>query len=1196
MSVVEQLKELWQREIQIEPAPGVATRADVEGLRLQLDELAGGANYRRPAAIEALEPDQRASAETLLAAVLARAATIALAAGERETGARWIAAARPLAHDEDLRAQLDAADRDPERYRMLVQGRYLIARDHDSRARSLWKKVAKRHRDALASAAKDELVAPRPVRKLPSLHRVNGIGTAFFGTRDRRPDGSYIATHCFSVFFVPLIPLGAYRVRDAGARTYSILAREQLSGFARSWRWGVLGLVVASVLGVSINGYVNDPDRLAANHFDAALDAAHGATPEVALQRLDAALASPDIYRVPEARTRQAGAEIVRLTAGMVPHPFTAGALDQVGRVVLRYQGLPPFAQGGVAETALLADLDGWAATPGLDAPSQLALLRHEAAIADPEHAAPIAQRISAERLVVARAQEADDPVGALAALVEDPADTAAMTEAGKVLDKLADAPSLLDDNTDEVDAYASWAGADLTIKQRAVAQRDAAAAGRQAAEADGVTRAQLVAMQKARPWDQRVGLALARLDLDADKLDTADKRLRAFGAPNLLVRDARTTLAQIAMARGHLDEADQLATALLQSRLPRFLAASSALDAAIKTLADRLVSEAQNGELPADIMSRLNEASEDEQKTIFQEWESKQIEADPDVQQRRKAYLSYADVVPTSILAGTIELRRAQALGGAARDAMLDRAEKAFLAVKTEAEGQPEFDLGLGEIYARLGKNAESDKELASVLAKDDPILTLKVAMVYRDIGRVEKAKQIATDLYGKATSPVKEQVAQLIAVMYRETDDDQAEAWYKKCDQKQPSVRAALVGLEGQRALKQGKLAECERAYGEEARLELADASAVNTAGYNNAAVADQQRFACSGDPAALVDAQDAMEKAYRANADDPIVVGNLSELLDAVAVVHAVAKRVDTRALRLSQNDADTLAEIVLESPERDALLADLTADPAWRRAGDLLAQAQVLAPSRIQPYATAFARAQKLRDQAAAAAVIDQLHHAKAIDTSQADAAYKRWLDGDDDAKQRSMLQGEVAHYQAVLGGHLAPRTRAAALLLEASALHQLGTYWPDADAIDRAVAAYQQAAALWPALAPGSLAGVRLDAIAIRLAPDRWAKLRRVHSAEAVLDQLAAAGDPLAAQIKSAPAWAEVVADARAAQGKPGLDDVRLAHLVGDAAVISRAQAAVADPFVRLALELAAAGTPSNSAIKDDLSYLQAQSH
>ena len=274
------------------------------------------------------------------------------------------------------------------------------------------------------------------------------------------------------------------------------------------------------------------------------------------------------------------------------------------------------------------------------------------------------------------------------------------------ILDKLADAPSLLNDNTDEVDAYASSAGRrpdHQAARGRAARRRGGGPAGGRGRRRDPA-RSSSRCRRRGRGTSAWAWRSPASTSTPTSS-NTADKRLRAFGAPNLLVRDARTTLAQIAMARGHLDEADQLASALLQSRLPRFLAASSALDAAIKTLADRLVSEAQNGELPADIMSRLNEASEDEQKTIFQEWESKQIEADPDVQQRRKAYLAYADVVPTSILAGTIELRRAQALGGAARDAMLDRAEKAFLAVKTEAEGQPEFDLGLGEIYARLGR-----------------------------------------------------------------------------------------------------------------------------------------------------------------------------------------------------------------------------------------------------------------------------------------------------------------------------------------------------------------------------------------------------------------------------------------------------------------------------------------------------------
>ena len=1186
-TVVEQLKELWQREIQVEPAPGVATRANVDELKPQLDELAGGPSYRRAAVLESMEPDERTATETLLAAVLARAATIAYAAGEPDTGARWLASAAQLAHDEELRAQLQAAGREPERYRMLVHGRYLIARDRERPARALWRKVARKSKDALAAAAKDELAAPRPVRKLPTLHRVNGIGAAFYGSRDRASDGSYVTTHCFSVFFVPLIPLGAYRVRDAGARSYNILAREQLSAFARAWRWGLLGLVAVSVLGASINGYINDPDRLARKHFDAALTAARGEAPEAALRDLDAALATPDAVRVPERELQQAGAEIVRLTAGLVPEPFTPAALDQVGRVVLRYQGLPLYAQGGAARDALLADLDGWAATPGLPAQAQLALLRHEADIADPARSASIAQRISAERLVVAKAEEADDPVAALASLVEDPADTAAMTEAGKVLARLADAPSLLDDNSDDVDAYLTWAGADPQIKQQVAAQRDAAAAGRKEAEADGVTRAKLEAMQKARPWDQRVGLALAHLDLDANKLDAADKRLRAFGAPNLLVRDARTTLAQIAMADGKLEVADQLASALLEARLPRFVAASGAMQTAIKRATDRL----RTADVPPDLDAQLQAASEDERQSIFDKWAQQQIEEDPDVVQQRRTYLAYADVVPTSVLAGTIELRRAQALSGTARDAMLAKAEKAFLAVRTEAEGQPEFDLGLGEIYARLGKTAESDKELGSVLAKHDPQLTMAVANVYREIGRVERAKEIATQLYGTATSPTKEAVAQLLAVM-NEDDDDQAEAWYRKSNQSLPSVKAALVGLEGRRLMRQGKFAECERKYAEEARLLLATAGATNTAAYNNAAVADQYRFACSGDASALADAEDAMEHAYRAEGDDPIVVANLGELLDDIAVVHAIAKRVDTRALRLSQGDADTLAQVLLESDERAPLLADLTADPGWRRAGDLIGQAQVLGPSRPQPYGDAFARAMKLRDQAAAAGVVDQLHHAKTLDTSDDDAAYKRWLDGTDDAKRRTSLEGTVAHYQRVLAGSLSPHSRAAALYLEASALHQLGTYWPDPDKVDQAVAAFQQAVTLWPALGTGSFAAVRLDAIATRLAPERWAKLRRERSPEAVLDRLAAANDPLAAQIRAAPAWADVVAAARAAHGRPGLDDLRLAKLIGDDALVTRDRAALDDPFVKLGLELAAATEPSSASVKDDLSYMQ----
>src|ERR1700680_1471858 len=47
---------------------------------------------------------------------------------------------------------------------------------------------------------------------------VNGVGTAYYGCRDERPDGSYITTE-FAVFAdIPLWPIRSLRVRPVGSR------------------------------------------------------------------------------------------------------------------------------------------------------------------------------------------------------------------------------------------------------------------------------------------------------------------------------------------------------------------------------------------------------------------------------------------------------------------------------------------------------------------------------------------------------------------------------------------------------------------------------------------------------------------------------------------------------------------------------------------------------------------------------------------------------------------------------------------------------------------------------------------------------------------------------------------------------------------------------------------------------------------
>ncbi|MFA6554277.1 MAG: hypothetical protein WCS89_02100 [Candidatus Paceibacterota bacterium] len=40
----------------------------------------------------------------------------------------------------------------------------------------------------------------------------NGIGTIYYGASNKKPDGSYVATEWFIIFFLPIIPLDSYRL------------------------------------------------------------------------------------------------------------------------------------------------------------------------------------------------------------------------------------------------------------------------------------------------------------------------------------------------------------------------------------------------------------------------------------------------------------------------------------------------------------------------------------------------------------------------------------------------------------------------------------------------------------------------------------------------------------------------------------------------------------------------------------------------------------------------------------------------------------------------------------------------------------------------------------------------------------------------------------------------------------------------
>src|SRR5436309_2964120 len=91
----------------------------------------------------------------------------------------------------------------------------------------------------------------RPIKSLPSLSTINGIGPGMCGSRDYDPETqTYVSTQCFCILFIPVLALAAYRVADAHPGWY-FLGRVPLSKFAKNWN---IFLLVA-VLGLTGFGF-----------------------------------------------------------------------------------------------------------------------------------------------------------------------------------------------------------------------------------------------------------------------------------------------------------------------------------------------------------------------------------------------------------------------------------------------------------------------------------------------------------------------------------------------------------------------------------------------------------------------------------------------------------------------------------------------------------------------------------------------------------------------------------------------------------------------------------------------------------------------------------------------------------------------------------------------------------------------------
>ncbi len=164
----------------------------------------------------------------------------------------------------------------------------------------------------------------QPIRSAPSLSTVNGIGCVVYGRRDVDPEtGTYVKTHCFTVLFVPVFTLGAYRVADAPQGWY-FLGREPLSGVAKLWNVSVLGLLLGLVGLLWWTSHTNSPTYKARQKVEEADRLAEAGDLEKAAT----------LYReVADGTTEHAGSAAAKFK-GLLKEPLDRASAQTTARVL----------------------------------------------------------------------------------------------------------------------------------------------------------------------------------------------------------------------------------------------------------------------------------------------------------------------------------------------------------------------------------------------------------------------------------------------------------------------------------------------------------------------------------------------------------------------------------------------------------------------------------------------------------------------------------------------------------------------------------------------------------------------------------------------------------------------------------------------------------------------------------------------
>ncbi|MEQ9497400.1 MAG: hypothetical protein RIT81_11085 [Deltaproteobacteria bacterium] len=1144
-------------------------RAEVDALDRAVRELLHTAST----AFETMESEEREAIEERLGFLLGRVAAVYHTSRQREPRSLIMEAER-LTRGAPLIA---AASSEPVLHAALVHGQWLLRSGHAKRGLAELSRVEKRAKSSvLREAAKLSADVPQPLKSAPSLFTFNSIGVGLYGSRDTWEDGTYITTLCFCALFIPLFPITAYRVFDHGGGQYTFYAKHRLSKFAKACRLALVGAVISTIGAFALIDYLGSPTRQAA----VAWADVQSLDPQQDFEAYERLLEDHG-EALDGAAFDRAALGLAQAYVAKVPSPLRLQDARLANAAVSRYVALPHRARTGSGARHVLDAAGRWVdelgVASGEHARASLRILELVGRLGDRDARDAIVERGHTLRLQMAKRVEEAWPLEALELYLQMQHVPEAEAAARALFAKIAEHPLLLESVRDRAESWVST-GRDDASNALSASLEDAAkkvADPERAKLFDNPERRALLAHLKKAPWDHVAANHVAQMELDAGAMKAAEARLTRLGPVGWLAPEAQRTLASIAAATGRLDEAEVILEHLLAARASRYRAARQAWEQQAEQLENNLITRLRNGTAPRDLMQKLNTSDEAAGRKLAWDWIRDELSKNPQLVKLAQQGEVLSDVVPTSLMLGSVLLRRASALEGDEREQVLGRAERAYLVVREEASGLPTFHIGLGQVFHRLGKHEDGEAELKRVLEEADGRLALAVAGVYRELGMYGRSTEVATQVYEGSDPQARYAAASTLALIAATVEE--RETWLKRADPKDESVQVRLRELRARRSMREGRCDEAERELAQVFAW-YAKATKVDSSAANNGALTSMRRFECSGDIKHLKRAIAMLERAARLEPESGIVLSNLSQALQYLGQVEVLSTWLDVRRFPPDATEAEELVETLARGPLAEEVRDAKRTNRWYRRLRAVTAQLQVLAPQALDSYTNALVTIESERDLEGLRA-LQALVERNGVDRSQVDDMAKKWASGSQDASLLERIEGRLARYARIEADKRLKndaRTRAALAYLAGERHEERLMIEPTPDGARRALERFERAHALWPSSGMGSAVPWALWNVAAQEArlgskelAERWGREGREYG-DLYAVARALKGDTTGEVRRALAARPEIrrAVELRrsAAAERPRFGDSMLADLAGDAELARLAKGLFEDPF------------------------------